>query len=72
MLQNSNLKSDDTVYKLDKSKKKKEGKCKAEMITEFLMISSDKVSADVKWLEANKVSHILNASGGRIKNVFDP
>ena len=45
---------------------------KADMITEFLMISTDKVSADVKWLEANKVSHILNASGGRIKNVFDP
>lgn len=45
---------------------------KADMITEFLMISSAKVSEDPKWLDSNKVSHIINAAGDQIKNVFDP
>ena len=90
MLLKSSVSNDDSVLKLDKSKKKIVGKRKgnldqsqiddptyvkghkADMITEFLMISNDKTSMDAKWLEQNKVSHIINAAGSLIKNVFDP
>ena len=69
MLLKSSVSNDDSVLKLDKSKKKIVGKRKgnldqsqiddptyvkghkADMITEFLMISNDKTSMDAKWLD---------------------
>ena len=45
---------------------------KACIITEFMMLSDERCSIDIGFLEQNKVTHILNAAGDVIKNVFDP
>ena len=45
---------------------------KAVIVTEFMMISTESCSFDPGFIEQNKVTHIINAAGDVIKNVFDP
>lgn len=45
---------------------------KAVFITEFMMLSSEDCSQNEEFLQQNKVTHILNAAGDVIPNVFDP
>ena len=44
---------------------------KAVIISEFMMLSDERCSIDTGFIEQNKVTHIINASGELIKNVFD-
>jgi hypothetical protein len=45
---------------------------KAVIITEFMMLSDERCSMDAGFLDQNKVTHIINAAGDVIHNIFDP
>ena len=45
---------------------------KAVIITEFMMLSDERCSMDPGFIDQNKVTHIINAAGNVIHNVFDP